>query len=258
MRLRADARWVEALDQFERFLGLGDGGLAAEIADGVGQRDVQIAVVVEVVDQIFGQGAHGRGGVKKTQLIDQVVMQRAGARGHVLHGVVLPIGFLAERGAARAVGFAVSVGPVVIGAFDFWRFGDFGRGRRVVRSRFGFRSGGFAQVDENRILAEFLVDAFLQRHERQLQDFHRLDHAGRHLEAHVRPHLLGSVETHGPGLPSRNSESSPRSTPSIASPHPPTALGCRASARPDGRLWRRGAAPRRHRRCKKDAIRDYN
>ena len=40
-------------------------------------------------------------------------------------------------------------------------------------------SGSFGvdlDLVEHRVVFHFLFDAFLQRHQRQLQDFHRLDH----------------------------------------------------------------------------------
>ena len=45
-----------------------------------------------------------------------------------------------------------------------------------------------------------VADPLLQRQQWQLQDLHRLDHAGCHAKAHVGPHLLRGVKTHGPGF----------------------------------------------------------
>ena len=53
---RTDAGGVEALDDLERLFRLGQGGIAAVVADQVAEFDVEEAVVVEVVDQIIGQG----------------------------------------------------------------------------------------------------------------------------------------------------------------------------------------------------------
>ena len=53
---RPDARRVELLDHVERLLGLREGDIAAVVADEVAELEVEEAVVVEVVDQVLGEG----------------------------------------------------------------------------------------------------------------------------------------------------------------------------------------------------------
>ena len=64
---------------------------------------MQVAVLVEVVDDVLGQRADGRLAVEEAELIGQVVVERPGPRGHVLHRVVLAVGLLAQRGPAQPV-----------------------------------------------------------------------------------------------------------------------------------------------------------
>ena len=101
-----DARRVELLDQAQGLLGLREGDVAAEVADDLVELEVQEPVVVEVVDDVLGQGADGRLGVEEAELVGQVVVERLRPRGHVLHGVVLAVGLLAQRGPAEAVRLA--------------------------------------------------------------------------------------------------------------------------------------------------------
>ena len=109
----ADAGRVELLDQRQGFLGLGIGAVATIIADEVAKLDVEEAVVVEVIDQVIGQGPDLAVAFEIAELVGQVVVERLGPRGHVLHGVVLAIGLLAQGRPAQAVRLVVRVGPVV-------------------------------------------------------------------------------------------------------------------------------------------------
>ena len=106
--------------------------------------------------------------------------------------IVFAIGLFGHGGAA----WPMHVGPIVagvVGVFDIRRFAIGGGGC-------GFLAVGFGRISlvefQNRVLAEFLVDPLLQRHERQLQDFHRLNHPRSHAETHVHPHLLRGIKPH--------------------------------------------------------------
>ena len=59
-----------------------------------------------------------------------------------------------------------------------------------------FWFGGLALLDfQYGVLLQFRLDALLQRHDRQLEDFHRLDHARRepHAEVLLRPHTHSKI-----------------------------------------------------------------
>ena len=75
---------------------------------------MNIALLVEVVDDVLGQLANDRLAVEEAELIGQVVVERAGPRGHVLHGFLLAVGLLAERGPAPPRPFVVDLAPVLI------------------------------------------------------------------------------------------------------------------------------------------------
>ena len=131
-------------------------------------------------------------------------MKRPGPRGHVLHGLLLAVGLFAERSPAAPRALVVDLAPVFVErdqAVEFvglgighWLFDR--RGRRVVIGWLGRRR--FSQVFEDGVLAQLLLDPFLQRHDRQLQNLHRLDHPRRHPKAHLGSHLLRRIEPHYP------------------------------------------------------------
>ena len=202
----ADAGRVELLNQAQGQLGLLGGGLAAEVDQDLAEVHVQEAVVVQVVDDELGDRPGGRVAVEEPELIREVVVERLRSRRHVLHGVVLAVGLFAEGGAAEARAIEVGVVPIVLEAVDLG-LGGLGVGLRLGRSRsvlsigVGFGGGGLAEVDQDRVLDDLLVDPLLQRHQGELEDLHRLDHPGRHAEPHVGPHLLGGIESHDPFRP---------------------------------------------------------
>ena len=68
---------------------------------------------------------------------------------------------------------------------------------------FGFL-GRFLLEFQDGVFLKFLLDAFLQRHDRQLEDFHRLDHAGGQDHPLVHPLMHARIESHG--FFSRNQE----------------------------------------------------
>ena len=67
-------------------------------------------------------------------------------------------------------------------------------------SRGGTVLGGVLQLQDG-VLLQLLLDALLQRHDGQLQDFHRLDHAGGQDHPLVQPLLHAGLESHGLGTP---------------------------------------------------------
>ena len=162
------------------------------------------ALFIEVVNDVLGDLADDRLAVEEAELIGQVIVKRPRPRGHVLHGFLLAVGLFAERSPAAPGSLVVDLAPVFIErdqAFELvglrirHRLFRLGR-RRVVIARLGRRR--FSQIFEDRILAELLLDPFLQCHDRQLQNLHRLDHARRHPKAHLRSHLLRRFEPHYP------------------------------------------------------------
>ena len=172
---------------------------------------LKIAVLVEVVDDVLGQLADGRLAVEEAELIGQVVVERAGPRGHVLHRFLLAVGLLAERRPGSAAALRRRARSSSRRARSSCRTrwapapaaGSAAAGP-AVSSPSASVGGDFPQVVQDRILAQLLLDPLLQRHDRQLQDLHRLDHARRHPKAHLGPHLLRGIEPHDPLLPSEN------------------------------------------------------
>ena len=173
------------------------------------QAELQVAVVVQVVNDVLGQLADGRFAVEEAELFAQVVVERPRARGHVLHGVLLAIALLAERGPAPSRALVVELAPVLVHpdqAVEFVRLlrrlglGD-GRRPRLLALSVGGR-GRFPQVHQDGVLAQLLLDPLLQGHDRQLQDLHRLDHPRRHPQAHLGSHLLRGIKPHEPILSS--------------------------------------------------------
>ena len=80
--------------------------------------------------------------------------------------------------------------------FGNWLFVDFNM--RFIRRLFGGRYEGIAVgIFQAGVIDEFLIDAVLQRHDRQLQNFHGLDHprSQLHLLAHL--HRLRKIQLHG-------------------------------------------------------------
>ena len=205
----ADARRIQLLDQPERLLGLLLRGLAARIADHLMQAELEVAVLVQVVNDVLGKLLDRRVAIEKAELFGQIIVKRTRTRGHVLHGVLLAVAFLAQGGPAPPRPLVIKLAPVLVQtaqAVEFVRLGlDLGlsdcRGSRLFAVRLR-RCGRLAEIHQNRVLAQFLLDPLLQSHDRQLQDFHRLDHPRRHPQAHLGPHLLRGIKTHQPILSS--------------------------------------------------------
>ena len=111
----ADARRVEPLDQPERFLGLFRSSPDRSKSRTTSWKvSLKIALLVEVVNDVLGQLADGRFAVEEAELIGQVVVERAGPRGHVLHGVLFAVGLLAEGRPAPPRPFVVKLAPVLV------------------------------------------------------------------------------------------------------------------------------------------------
>ena len=89
---------------------------AVEVANHVLQVELEQALLVEVVDDVLGQLADDRLAVEEAELIGQVIVERAGTRGHVLHGFLLAVGLFAERRPAPPRPFVVELAPVLIEA----------------------------------------------------------------------------------------------------------------------------------------------
>ena len=127
--------------------------------------------------------------------MEQVVVQRFGARRDVRHGVVLPVGLLLHtihrsprtlvkivRHLAIQIQQPLEVDFIVRllphdhlsfrlrGGIGVLAIGGFLGGWQLLLSQF-----------QDRILVHFLLDSLLERHDRQLQNLHRLDHPRRHL-----------------------------------------------------------------------------
>ncbi len=206
-----DAGRVELLHDGQSPLGRRQLFRAGVGVDQVFQAALQIAVGVEVVDDAVAHLPQRRVNFKPAELIVQVVLQRLRPGDHVGHGVVLALALFFQSGAGRPRPFFEVVGPllvhieqpleivlVVLGLIDD-QLSLFGRGS-VGIDGFG---GLFRQVEifllqvEHRVFLNLLLDAFLQRHDRQLQDLHRLDHARcKHLLLH-QPHFLTKGQSHG-------------------------------------------------------------
>ncbi len=65
----SDARRVELLHDLERLFGLGKIGVAPEVANHVGQLEVEVTIIIEVENNIFGQRTDGRIGIEKRKLV---------------------------------------------------------------------------------------------------------------------------------------------------------------------------------------------
>ncbi len=203
-----DSQRLQALNHLERFFpsihrdragrdraGLAVlGRLALETLGNFLQRGRQIAALVQMGDQVFEQGKLLGGRVQEGQLMAQIFLERLGSRRHVLHGVVLLVGFLIEAVARRLVAF-IEVVPVPAQSFQAIKIDflivalvndqlafEFGRALVLKLSVGFFVWSGFVIGDffllEHRILLQLLLDALLERHDGQLKDLHRLNHAG--------------------------------------------------------------------------------
>jgi hypothetical protein len=137
----------------------------------------------------------------------EVLLQGLRPRRHVLHGVVLLVPFLIDAVPRGAMSFvevvpvpaqrfqAIEVQLLVIllddqlglGLGPFFFFDDFTVFRLFPR---GSILGLFFQF-QNRIFLKLLLDALLERHDGELKDFHRLNHAGsqNHLLLHPLTHV---------------------------------------------------------------------
>ena len=206
-------------------LGLPEGGIGRGLdVDEVLQRHRQIAVGIEVVDHLLRGLPHLRTELVVGELLVEMVEERLGALLHVGHGVEVAVGGLVDPGGGRAAAVVVRLGVVarpVVGALEIGLVGmvliDDERpfGGRPFRSRIGgidrrgeaagfaFRAvsnGGIAEriVDlEGLVVLDLLLDPLLKRHRRQLQDFHRLDHAWREHLLLRQPHFLAERHPHG-------------------------------------------------------------
>ena len=121
----------------------------------------------------------------------QIVLQRLRPRHHVGHGVVLAGAFFFDPGARRPRAFLEMIGElfvhveqplevvlVVLVFVDNQLALFFGGSVGVLDvERFVGQVAIFFGQVQDRVLLDLLLDALLQRHDGQLQDLHRLDHA---------------------------------------------------------------------------------
>ena len=125
----------------------------------------------------------------------KVFLERFRARRHILHGVVLLVGFLVEAVARGPVAFvevvpiaaqrlqAIEIQFLVVAFIDDQLFLEIGLFlfHDLAVSRFIARRGlvgGDLFLFEDRVFLELLLNALLKRHDGQLQNLHRLNHAG--------------------------------------------------------------------------------
>ena len=78
------------------------------------QAELEVAVLVEVVDDVLGKLLDRRVAVEEAELIGQIIVKRPGPRGHVLHGVLLAVAFLAQGGPAPPRPLVVKLAPVLV------------------------------------------------------------------------------------------------------------------------------------------------
>ena len=176
----------------------------------------QVAVGVEVVDHFVGGGPLHFGEFVVGDLGVEVIAERLRPLSHVGHDVEIPIAGLLDlrsgRAAAIVVTVGVFVGPIVgplevclvrmilvddqrllvDGPFDRRRLGIADEPHRL---RDGAVLPGLLHL-ERLVVLDLLLDPLLQRHHRQLQDFHRLDHARRKHLLLRHPHFLAERHPH--------------------------------------------------------------
>src|SRR5208282_3680334 len=110
----AYARGIELLNQPERLLGLLLRGVAAGIADHLVQAELEIAVIIQVVNDVLGKLLDRRFTIEEAELLGQIIVKGTRTRGHVLHGVLLAVTFLAQGGPAAPRPLVVKLAPVLV------------------------------------------------------------------------------------------------------------------------------------------------
>ena len=216
----ADARGIHRLHDAQRLLQqrqLAGGALGI---DEFLQPHRQVAVGVEVVDDPVGRLAIRRLEVVVGELVVEVVGEGFGPLDHVGHDVEVAIAGLLDLGrrgaAAVVVGVRVFVRPVV-GPFEVGLVGMVlvDDQRPFVDGPLGGRLRGVGDghdrlgapllaglLDLQRLVVlDLLLDPFLEGHDRELEDLHRLDHARRKHLLLRHPHFLAERHPHGSPAP---------------------------------------------------------
>ena len=198
----ADAGRVQFLHQPERPLGQRQILVAGVRAQQVLQPPLQIPVGIEVVDDAVGHRPQVRRQVEPAQLVVEVILQRLGPGDHVGHRVELAFAGLLDLAPRRMGALLEVVRPLLVHLhqpleillvrvglvdhqFAFFLAGGVGRLTLLQLGPLGGKLRLLLHQLEHRILFHLLLDPFLERQDRQLQNLHRLDHPRRqHLLLH--------------------------------------------------------------------------
>ncbi len=185
---------------------------AAVGIDQVFEPALQVAVGVEVVDDPVAHLPQRLVEIEPAKLIVQIVLQRLRTIDHVGHRVVLAVAFFVDASGRGAAALLEVVGPLLVhvaaAARNRPRCSSFRRRpARALRASerrdselldfFLGQIGIFLDQFERLVFLHLLLDALLQGHDRQLQDFHRLDHARRQHLLLNEPQFLSEGKSHG-------------------------------------------------------------
>jgi hypothetical protein len=182
------------------------------------ERHREIAVGVEVVDDLVGRLPDGFREILAGQLRMEMVAERLRTLLHVGHHVEVAVAGLIDLGRRGTAAIVIAVGifgrpvvgPLEVGLIgmlvidDQRRFvdglGGRGRLRRQVAAA-GFAPGTTLLLAglldfERLVVLNLLLDPLLQGQHRQLQNLHRLDHAGRKHLLLRQSHFLAERHPH--------------------------------------------------------------
>ena len=181
------------------------------------QGQLQVSVGVEVVDDLVGGLPHGRREIVVRELLVEVIAERLGSLDHVGHHVEVAVARLLDLGRRWTAPVVVAVGilrrPVVrtleVGLIGMVLIDDQRplvhwplRHRRLcLGAHWSSLSGpgllaGLVHL-QRLVVLDLLLDPLLERHHRQLQNLHRLDHARRKHLLLRHPHFLAERHPHG-------------------------------------------------------------
>ena len=232
---RADARRVERLNHAQHCLALGLGvereilGVAAEVFGGLGdpfvdaatnlvERACEVAVLVDVADELLGELVLALIEIEELDLVAEVIAEIATVDGDGLEVFLL----LVLLGAtARVEAVEENLLPVDLVSGLFLRLLFFG---------LPFLGGALLAVFvfillvhlEERVVEELLLEVLLEIEERHVEEIHRLVEAGidldlllhlgvlRHARSHAAPPLLGRATPSAKRARSRAASVGPR------------------------------------------------
>ena len=183
-------------------------------------RHRQVAVDIEVVDHLVGGQPLGLGQLVVRELLVEVVAERLRSFGHVGHDVQIAVARLLDlrcrRPAAVVIAVGILRGPVVgpleVGLVGVVLVDDQGLliDRLLGRRRFPVDRQPHKLARrrllprllhlQSLVVLDLLLDSLLERHHGQLQDLHRLDHAGRKHLLLRHPHFLAERHPHDQSL----------------------------------------------------------